>query len=67
MFQADKSDERLELWRSIYIDIMEEAPWVPVFNELRVTMHSDRITADNNGLFVDPTHIPVHYDYVKVK
>ena len=67
MFQAEKSAERLELWRSIYIDIMEEAPWAPVFNELRVTMHSDKISAEDNALFVDPTHIPVHYDYISVK
>ena len=26
-----------------------------------------RFSEEDNALFVDPTHIPVHYDYVSVK
>ena len=54
---------REEAWRQIYLDIMEDAPWVPVFNEQRFTLHSDDIAGDDS-LFVDPVHIPVNYDYI---
>jgi ABC-type transport system substrate-binding protein len=50
-------------WRQIYVDIMEDAPWAPVFNEQRFTYHSDAI-AGPDRLFVDPVHIPVNYDYI---
>ena len=39
----------------------------PVFNELIITILSDKISAEDNALFFDPTHIPVHYDYISVK
>ena len=58
------AEARLEKWRSIFISIMDDAPWVPVFNEQRFTMHSDAIAGETNEIFVDPVHIPVHYDYV---
>jgi len=57
------ADEREEAWRSIYVDIMDDAPWVPVFNEQRFTLVSDRMAGDDS-LFVDPVHIPVNYDYI---
>lgn len=61
-----KKAEREEAWRSIYMDIMKDAPWAPVFNEQRFTIRSERIGGDN-ALFVDPVHIPVHYDEVFAK
>jgi hypothetical protein len=42
---------------------MDDAPWVPVFNEVRYAMHSARIGGDDI-FFADPIHIPVHYEYV---
>ncbi|SHI84685.1 peptide/nickel transport system substrate-binding protein [Palleronia salina] len=54
---------REDAWRQIYVDIMEDAPWVPIFNEQRFTLHSDNVTGDDS-LFVDPVHIPVNYDYI---
>jgi peptide/nickel transport system substrate-binding protein len=54
---------REEAWRQIYLDIMEDAPWVPVFNEQRFTLHSNNVAGDDS-LFVDPVHIPVNYDYI---
>ncbi|MEI4232969.1 ABC transporter substrate-binding protein [Roseovarius sp. D22-M7] len=54
---------REEAWRQIYLDIMEDAPWVPVFNEQRFTLHSTNVAGDDS-LFVDPVHIPVNYDYI---
>jgi peptide/nickel transport system substrate-binding protein len=54
---------RMDAWRQIYVDIMEDAPWVPVFNEQRFTLHSNDVAGDDS-LFVDPVHIPVNYDYI---
>jgi ABC-type transport system substrate-binding protein len=58
-----RAAERIELWRSIFISIMDDAPWVPVFNEVRFTMHSPRVGGDMI-FFADPIHIPVHYEYI---
>jgi ABC-type transport system substrate-binding protein len=58
-----RAGEREAMWREIFLAIMEDAPWAPVFNEQRFTMHSDAIGGPD-ALFVDPVHIPVHYDYV---
>jgi oligopeptide transport system substrate-binding protein len=55
--------EREQMWREIFLAIMQDAPWAPVFNEQRFTMHSDAIGGPD-AIFVDPVHIPVHYDYV---
>jgi peptide/nickel transport system substrate-binding protein len=63
MTNPGQQEERIEAWRQIYLDIMKDAPWVPVFNEQRFTYHSDAVAGDDS-LFVDPVHIPVHYDYV---
>ena len=63
MVNADLADARLDLWRSIFIAIMDDAPWAPIFNEQRFTMHSPNIGGDDS-LFVDPVHIPVNYVHV---
>ena len=60
------SDQRIDLWRDIFIQIMEDAPWVPVFNELRNTMRSDRIGGPE-AFFVDPVFRPCNYRYVFAK
>lgn len=56
-------EAREKAWRQIYLDIMEAAPWVPVFHEQRFTLHSEDVAGDDS-LFVDPVHIPVNYDYI---
>ncbi|RVN84197.1 ABC transporter substrate-binding protein [Sinorhizobium meliloti] len=61
-----KAAEREALWRDIYLKILEDAPWAPIFNEERFTIRSERIGGDDK-LFVDPVHIPVHYDQVYAK
>ena len=63
MTDPAKAEERLELWREIFISVMDDAPWAPVFNEQRFTMKADRL-AGPDAIFVDPVHIPVHYDTV---
>lgn len=61
-----KAGEREAMWRDIYLKIMEDAPWAPVFNEERFSVRSARI-GGADALFVDPVHIPVHYDQVYAK
>jgi peptide/nickel transport system substrate-binding protein/oligopeptide transport system substrate-binding protein len=60
-----KAEERAKMWSDIYVKIMEDAPWAPVFNEQRFTMKSPRMGGADN-LYVDPVHIPVNYDHVYV-
>ncbi|MAY47404.1 MAG: peptide ABC transporter substrate-binding protein, partial [Rhodobacteraceae bacterium] len=63
---SDPSDpERLKMWSDVYMKVMDEAPWVPVFNEQRYTMKSTRMGGDD-ALYVDPVSIPINYDYVYV-
>lgn len=57
------AEARLELWKEVYLGIMDDAPWAPVFNEQRFTMKADRLGGPDE-IFVDPVHIPVHYDVV---
>lgn len=63
---ASKASEREAMWRDIYLAIMEDAPWAPVFNEQRFTIKSERLGGPD-AIFVDPVHIPVAYDYVYAK
>ena len=66
MASADQTEARIDLWRQIYNKIMDDAPWVPVINEVRFAMHSARI-GGTDIFFADPIHIPVHYEYVYSK
>ncbi|AGT08552.1 ABC transporter substrate-binding protein [Paracoccus aminophilus] len=61
-----KADERLAKWSEIYMDVMKDAPWAPVFNEQRFTLKSARM-GGADALYVDPVSIPVNYDYVFIK
>ncbi len=61
-----KAAEREQAWRDIYLAVMEDAPWVPIFNEQRFTMRSERLGGPNE-IFVDPVHVPVNYDFVYAK
>ena len=65
MTAPEDSDARLEQWSDVYMAIMADAPWVPVFNEQRYTMKSERM-GGADALYVDPVSIPVNYDYVYV-
>jgi len=64
-FKDPGDPARLAMWSSIYSQIMEDAPWAPVFNEQRYTMKSPRM-AGADALYVDPVSIPINYDYVYV-
>lgn len=64
-FNDPADPERLKMWSDVYMKVMEHAPWVPVFNEQRYTMKSERMGGDD-ALYVDPVSIPINYDYVYV-
>jgi ABC-type transport system substrate-binding protein len=55
--------DRQQLWREIFIKIMDDAPWAPVFNEQRFNMHSKNVAGDQNA-FLDPVHIPFNYGWI---
>ncbi len=64
MVAPDQEKARADLWKQIFDKIMtDDAPWAPVFNEKRYTMHTARVGGDD-ALFVDPVHIPVNYNYI---
>ena len=64
-FKDSADPARLAMWSDIYVKIMEDAPWAPVFHEQRYTMKSPRM-GGVDALYVDPVSIPVNYDYVYV-
>jgi ABC-type transport system substrate-binding protein len=66
MVDPAQQGERLAAWRGIFLAIMDDAPWAPIFNEQRFTLKSDRLGGPD-ALFVDPVHIPVQYDAVWIK
>jgi peptide/nickel transport system substrate-binding protein/oligopeptide transport system substrate-binding protein len=61
-----RAEERLALWREVYAAVMADAPWVPVFNTRYFTLRSARMGGDPR-LYVSPTYIPMHYEYLYVK
>jgi ABC-type transport system substrate-binding protein len=61
-----RAAEREQMWRDVFLGVMEDAPWVPIFNEQRFTMRAERLGGPDS-YFVDPVHIPVNYDYVFAK
>ena len=66
MTDPKDADARIAMWKSIFTRANEEAPWIPIFNEKRITMKSERLGGDVS-LFVDPVHIPVNYDHIFIK
>ncbi|GAB1477853.1 ABC transporter substrate-binding protein [Paracoccaceae bacterium] len=64
-FKDPNDPARLAMWSEIYVKIMDDAPWAPVFNEQRYTMKSPRMGGED-ALYVDPVSIPINYDYVYV-
>jgi ABC-type transport system substrate-binding protein len=63
MADPAQAEARIQMWRDIFLGVMEDAPWVPIFNEQRYTLRSP-VLGGPDEIFVDPVHIPVHYDYV---
>ncbi|EEW23769.1 ABC transporter substrate-binding protein [Rhodobacter ferrooxidans] len=65
MSDPAKLAERLKAWSDIYMKVMEDAPWAPVFNDQRFTMRGARMGGEG-ALYVDPI-ATVNFDYVYVK
>ncbi len=66
MSDPAKANERAALWKGIYVDVMKDAPWAPIFNEQRFSMRSKRL-GGADALFVDPVRIPINYENVYIK
>lgn len=64
LVKPEEAAERIDKWRAIFIKIMDDAPWVPVFNEKRYTIHQPNVKAPEEVIFVDPINIPVNYNMV---
>jgi ABC-type transport system substrate-binding protein len=66
MVGDDKAEARTEMYRQLFNKVMEDAPWVPIFNEQRVNVHSARLEGDKS-LWLDPVRTPINYDYIYAK
>jgi peptide/nickel transport system substrate-binding protein len=66
MARPEQQAERTELWKKVFTDVMADAPWVPVFNEQRFTVRSNRMGGPD-AYYVDPVHVPVNYDHIWIK
>jgi peptide/nickel transport system substrate-binding protein len=67
MVTAEQQGARVEAWKGIFNDLIKDAPWVPIFNEKRFTIHSARLGGDT-AIFTDAIHVPLgNYDYMYVK
>ncbi len=65
MVNPAQSAKRIELWKSVYIRAMSDAPWIPIFNEKRIAMKSSRLGGENGIIF--PVEIPVNFDRIFIK
>jgi ABC-type transport system substrate-binding protein len=66
MTAPDQAEARKQAWSDIMGKVMADAPWVPVFNESRYTMHGPRLGGAND-LYTDPVATPINFDYIYVK
>jgi ABC-type transport system substrate-binding protein len=66
MVRNDQKEARVAQYRELFIKVMDDAPWVPVFNEERVTAHSERMAGDPK-LWIDPVRVPINYEQVYAK
>ncbi len=65
MSDPAKKAEREAAWRSIFTDIMADAPWIPIFNERRVIAKSKRMGGPDK-IYIDPARV-INYDAIFVK
>ncbi len=64
LVKPSEAAQRIALWSKIFTDVMQDAPWVPVFNEKRYTVHQPSVKAASADIFVDPINIPVNYNMI---
>ena len=63
MYKQNQKMQRLRLWTRIFDEIMNDAPWVPVYNQIRYIMHSTKISGKPKNVFVDPGSY-INYSYL---
>jgi ABC-type transport system substrate-binding protein len=61
MFKAEQKEERLAIYRKIFRAVMDDAPWVPMFNQVDYTLHSKAIAGHPANVFSDPGVYPFTY------
>jgi peptide/nickel transport system substrate-binding protein len=67
MADPTMTDERIEIWRKVFIGTMDDAAVAPMFHDKQFTMISARLAAGKNkAVYVDPLHIPVNYDTLTI-
>lgn len=66
MVQPEQQAARVAGYRDLFLKVIEEAPWIPIFHEKRYTLRSARLGGPNS-IYVDPIHIPVNYEEVYLK
>lgn len=66
MVQPDQQAARIAGYRDLFVRIMADAPWIPIFHEKRYTLRSARLGGPD-AIYVDPIHIPVNYQEVYLK
>jgi ABC-type transport system substrate-binding protein len=64
LVKPSEAVQRTDMWRKIFVDVMADAPWVPVFNEKRYTVHQPSVKAPSESILVDPINIPVNYSMI---
>jgi oligopeptide transport system substrate-binding protein len=62
MADPAKDAQRIALWKQVYQAVMDDAPWVPVYNDKRFVLKSKRIQGPE-AVFAAPT-LPL-IDYVQ--
>ena len=65
MVNASQREARLGEYRKVFSSVMAQAPWVPMFNEVRYTMRSERLQGAPTD-FIDPIHY-IGYERLSVK
>lgn len=66
MVQDSQTEERVTAYRELFTQIMDEAPWVPIFHEERMTAHSQRMAGDQE-VWLDPVRVPVNSEQIYAK
>ena len=66
MVKPEQAEERAAMYRKLFAQVMNDAPWVPVFNEQRVNAHSAKL-AGAEQVWLDPVRTPINYDYIYAK
>ncbi len=61
---ADR-EKRLGEYKKVFKKLMDQAVWIPMFNEVRYTMHSERLVGAATDL-IDPIH-NIAYERLSVK